>query len=68
MSGEKDGQNLFHRVLLATAGGLTSTTAADWNLKGKDIECDVGLTKNYCITVSMQKIFADPHSADFRVS
>ena len=27
----KDGQNLFHRIL------LTSTTAADWHLKVKDM-------------------------------
>ena len=32
----------------------TNTTSADWHLKVK--EYDVGLTKNYCITVSMQKI------------
>ena len=37
-------------------GRLTSTTAVDWHLKVKDKKCDVGLTKNYCITVSMQKI------------
>ena len=35
---------------------LTSTTAEDWHLKVKNKKCDVGLTKNYCITVSMQKI------------
>ena len=34
----------------------TNTTSADWHLKVKDIEQDVGLTKNYCIKVSMQKI------------
>ena len=34
----------------------TSTTAVDWHLKVKDIEYDVGLTKNNCITVSMQKL------------
>ena len=37
-------------------GGLTSTTAVDWHLKVKDIDCDVCQTKHYCITVSMQKI------------
>ena len=60
MSGEKDGQTLFHRILLATDGYwlLTSTTAVDWHLKLQDIEYDVGLTKNHCITVSMQKICA----------
>ena len=47
---------LFHRTLLATARGPTSTTAIDWHLKVKDIECDVSLTKYYCITVSMQKM------------
>ena len=36
--------------------GLTSKTAVNWHLKVKDIEYNVGLTKNYCITVSMQKI------------
>ena len=35
---------------------LTSTTKVDWQLKIKDIEYDVGLTKNYCIIVSIQKI------------
>ena len=49
--GRKDRDTLFHRTLPATAGGPTSTTAVDWHLKIKDI-----LTKNYCITVSMQKI------------
>ena len=49
----KDGQTLFHRVF---PGGLTSKIAVDWHLKVKDIEYDVGLTKNYCVTVSMQKI------------
>ena len=33
----------------------TSTIAVGWNLKVKDIEYDVGLTKNYYLTVSMQK-------------
>ena len=51
----KDGQTLFHRTILATTGGPTSTTVVDWHLKVKDIKYDVGLTKNYCITVSMQK-------------
>ena len=52
----KEGQTLFHRILPATAGGLASTTVVDWHLKVKDIEYNVGLTKNYCITVSMQKV------------
>ena len=56
MTVPKEGQTLFHRILLATAGGLTSTTSVDWHLKVKDIEYNVGLTKNYCITVNMQKI------------
>ena len=56
MSGGKDGQNIFHRILPATVRGLTSKTAVNWHLKVKDIEYNVGLTKNYCITVSMQKI------------
>ena len=52
----KDGQTLFHGTLPATARGLASKTAINWHLRGKDIEYNVGLTKNYCITVSMQKI------------
>ena len=56
MSGGKDGQTLFHRIFPATAREITSTTAVEWHLKVKDKKCDVGLTKNYCITVSMQKI------------
>ena len=42
--------------LPATARGPTSTTAVDWHFKVKDIEYNVSLTKNYCLTVSMQKI------------
>ena len=56
MSGGKDGQPLFNRILPATTMGLTSTTAVDWHLKVKNKKCDVGLTENYCITVSIQKI------------
>ena len=56
MSGSKDGQTLFHGILPATARGLASKTAINWHLKVKDIEYNVGITKNYCITVSMQKI------------
>ena len=55
MTRQKDGQILFHRRLLATTESPTSTTARDWHLKVKDIEYDAGITKNYCITVSMQK-------------
>ena len=55
---QKEGktEGLFQRTLLATAGRPTSTTAADWRLRVKDIEYDVDLTKKYCITVSMYKI------------
>ena len=52
----KDGQTLFHETLPATARGLISTTTVDWYLKVKDVEYNVGLTKNYCLTVKMQKI------------
>ena len=45
MSGGKDGQTLFHRILPATARGLTSTTAVDWHLKVKNKKRDVGLIK-----------------------
>ena len=44
---------LFHRTILATARGSTSTTAVDWYLKLKEIEDNVGLIKYYCITASM---------------
>ena len=56
MAGQKDEQTLFHRTIPATAGSQTSAPAVDWHLKVKDIEYNVGLIKNYCITVSMQKI------------
>ena len=56
MSGGKDGQTLLHRILPAMTGGLTSKITVNWYLKAKDMEYNVGLTKNYCITVSMQKI------------
>ena len=56
MSGGKDGQILFNGILPATTRGLTSKTAVNWHLKVKDIKYNVGLTQNYCITVSMQKI------------
>ena len=52
MSGGKDGQTFFHRILPATVRGLTSTTAVDWDLKVKK-KVNVGLIKNYCITASM---------------
>ena len=53
MTGQKDGQNLFHRILPATARSLTSRTEVDWHLQVKDSEYNIGLTKNYYITVSM---------------
>ena len=56
MSLGKDGQTLFHGILPATARGLASKIAINWHLKVKDIEFNVGLIKNYCITVSMKKI------------
>ena len=49
-------QTLFYRTIPANAGGPTSTTAVEQHLKVKDIEYDIGITKNYCMTVSMQKI------------
>ena len=52
----KDGQTLFDRILSATVRGLKSTTAVDWQLRVKSKKCDIGLIKNYCITVSMQKL------------
>ena len=45
MTGGKDGQTLFHRILPATAIGLTGKNAVNWHLKVKDIEYNVGLTK-----------------------
>ena len=54
MSEGKDGQTLFHRILPATAMGLTSKIAINWHLKVKDKEYNVGLTKSYYITVSSQ--------------
>ena len=36
--------------------GLASKTALNWHLIVKDMEYNVDLTKNYCITVTMQKI------------
>ena len=48
-------QTLFHRTLLVTARGPTSTTAEDWHLKVRDIEDNVSLTKYYYLTVSMQQ-------------
>ena len=53
MPGGRDGQTRLHGILPATTKGLASKTAVNWHLKVKDIEYNVGLTKNYCITVSM---------------
>ena len=50
---------LCHRIPPATVEDLTSTTAVSWHLKVKDMDVghiDLGHTKNYSITVSMQKI------------
>ena len=55
MSGGKDGQTLLHGILPAIARGLASKTAINWHLKVKDIVYNAGLTKNYCITINMQK-------------
>ena len=38
MSGGKDGQSLFHRILPTTAIGLTGKNAVNWHLKVKDID------------------------------
>ena len=38
MSGGKDGQTQFHRILPAAAMDLTSKTAVNWHLKVKDPE------------------------------
>ena len=32
-------ETLFHRTIAATPGGPGSTTAIDWHLKVKDIQC-----------------------------
>ena len=55
MAGWKNGQTLFHRTIVATAGSPTSITAADWHLEVKYIEYDVGLTKIYCVIANIQK-------------
>ena len=56
VAGQKHEQTLFHRNLSGYRWGLKTATAVDCHLKVKDIECDVILSKNYCITVSIQKI------------
>ena len=55
-AGQKGGQTLFHRANVTAARSPTSTLAVDWHLKIKDIEYNVVPTKNYCFTVSMQRI------------
>ena len=55
MAGGKDGHSLFHRVLPATAKGLTSTTAVDWLLKVKDIECNVCPNKDIALQSAWKK-------------
>ena len=47
---------ILYGTLTATARGLASKTAINWHLKVKNIEYNVGLTNNYYITVSMQKV------------
>ena len=56
MAGGKDGQALFHRILMATATGLTTTTVVEWQYRVQYLKYNISLTKNYCITVSIQKI------------
>ena len=38
------------------ARGPASTPGVDGNLKVKDMKYNIGLTKNYCIIISKQKI------------
>ena len=52
----QEGRMDRHRIIPATTRRLTSATAVDWHVKVKNNKCNVGLIKNYCITVSMQKI------------
>ena len=56
MSGGKDRQTLFYGILAATARDLASKTVINWHLKVKDTDYNIGLTKHYCITISMQNI------------
>ena len=56
MSGSKDGQTIFHVIFPATTRGLASKTAVNRHLKVKNIEYNVDLTNNYCITASVQKV------------
>ena len=60
IAGGKEGQSLYNRILMATAGGLSflmaTTIAVDQHLEAKHIGYNVCLTKNYCITGNVQKI------------
>ena len=56
-----------HRQMTGYTRGLTSTTAVDWHLKVKDIKYNVGLTNNYCITVSMQKKISSIHKLILKI-
>ena len=61
IEGQKNGQKDVQTYFIgpthpATTKGPPSTTAVNWYLKVKNIEYNVGPTKNYCITVSMQNI------------
>ena len=67
----KDGQTLFHRILPATAGGLTTTTAIESHLKVEDIEYNVCLEPKIIASQSAWKtnqLNSYTQSADFRVS
>ena len=58
MEGQAEGQRdrqYFKGFFRLFAEDPASTTPADCHLKVKDKEYDTGLSKNYCITNSMQK-------------
>ena len=55
-NGKTEGQTEPFKALPATARGPTITNAVDWHVRVKITELDVDLTKNYCMTVSKQKI------------
>ena len=65
-TGRQNRQTLFCRILPTTVRDLTSTTPVDWHLKVKDVECNVGTTKNYYITISMQKL-SSTHILIFKI-
>ena len=60
----------FHRILLATTGGLTSTTQVDCHLKVKHLGYDVFLTKKllHHRQHAKNQLNSYTHSADFRAS